>query len=176
MEQKVIFKVAIIILFLSLLFACVTETRVIPSVEPIIVDFKNTAGVSFTRVVFQVPPGANIGAAHKGWEKTRILWRTSISVGDELFNEVVNEELREAGYRVIGSERLLFDANEQWKAQFLLGARITDIKYNTYDDFSYEKNEANVSVKWELFDKNTREVVFRKQTYGDAEVTKSLGT
>lgn len=176
MEQKLIFKVTIVILFLSILFACVTETRVIPSVVPIVVDFENTAGISFTRVVFQAPPGTTIGAAHKGWEKTKILWRTSISVGDELFNEVANEELREAGYQVIGSERLLFNSNEQWKAQFLLGARITDIKYNTYDNFDSEKNKTILSVKWELFDKSIREVVFRKQTYGDAEVTESLGT
>jgi len=175
MEQKLIFKVTIVILFFSMLFACLTETRVIPRVEPIVVDFENTAAISFTRVVFQAPPGATIGTAHKEWEETKILWRTSISVGDELFNEVANEELREAGYQVIGSERLLFDADEQWKAQFLLGARITDIKYNTYD-FRSEKNETTLRVKWELFDKNTREVVFRKQTNGDAEVTESLGT
>lgn len=176
MEQKLTFNLTIIILFLSMLFACVTEIRVIPSVEPIVVDFENTAAISFTRVVFQAPPGATIGTAYKGWEKTKILWRTSISVGDELFNEVANEELREAGYQVIGSERLLFDVDEQWKAQFLLGARITDIKYNTYDDYRSVKNETTLSVKWELFDKSTREVIFRKKTLGDAELTDSLGT
>lgn len=176
-----ILKIIVVVFIPSIILSCVPSQKmeIIPPEQPIIVDYESTANISFKRIIFQIPPGTQIGAAYEGLanvKRQNYYWQTSISIGHEIFNEIANEELRNAGYNVIGGEKLLFDINEAWKANFLLGARIIDLKFNTYSSVSWENAEGSLTVEWELYNKNKREVIFRKRTFGAAKSEETTGT
>jgi serine protease Do len=170
----------IVFIFIVLAFhSCVPdyEFEMISTKEPIRIESEKCSSISFKKVLFQIPPGTKIGSHDPSLgfsEKTAYYWDKSISLGDAIFNEITNEELINAGYNVIGTEKALFDADETWKADFLLGARIMDIKYNTYS--ALNSAEAYVTVDWELYNKSNRKVVYKERTFGTSRTEERGGT
>jgi serine protease Do len=170
----------IIFMFFILFFDCVPPMRIKSTPpEPIIIIKEESASISFKRALLSIPPGMVIGGDYRGIANKKYVdyyWQTSISVASEIFNEIANKELINAGYKVIGTQGLLFDYDDSWQADCLLGAKITDIKFNTYSSVLEERAEGSISVQWELFDKNKGMVVFIKQTYGEETTEGKLGT
>lgn len=176
MFNKNYLKPSVLCLLLVVFSCCVPAYRYkVSTYQPIRIETEESATISFKRVLFQIPTGTKIGESNPdGIYAEPVFWETSIQVADEMFNEIVNEELMNAGYPVIGTERALFDDDDAWMSDYLLGAKIVDIDYYSYSDWN--SSEASITVKWELFDKNKRAVIYRKQTQGVGRAKEEMGT
>ena len=153
------------------------QFEIMPTKEPIKVEVEKCSSISFKKVLFRIPPGTKIGSHDPAVgfaDETPYYWDKSITLGDAIFNEIANEELINAGYNVIGTEKALFESDETWKADFLLGARIVDIKYYTYT--TRNSAEASIAVDWELYSKSRRKVIYKKQTFGTSRTEERGGT
>jgi len=168
----------VFVLLIVILFICcdIYRLKVWPPRKPIIVDTNKCASISFKKVLWQIPRGTQVGGHFRAghFDMTPYLWQVSITPADEMFNQVVNEELTNAGYKVIGADKLLFESDDSWKSDYLLGARILNLSYYTYAEI-YNSAEAYIEVQWELFDKETRGVIFRRKTVGTSRTEEITG-
>ena len=147
------------------------------SANTIFVD-QETPPISVSKVIIQIAADTKIGAHHDGLlsvPQYPYHWQTSTVVADVQFNEIINDELENAGYNVLGSTSALFDTNEPENALFLLGARITKIQYDTYGPLAGDYSSSSVEVEWELMDKTKRKVVYSNTTYGWHETSRDAG-
>ncbi|MHA1232543.1 MAG: S1C family serine protease [Candidatus Helarchaeota archaeon] len=170
-----------IIFILLYLCGCYSpiEIKTTPKKSPIIVNPEKTAGILFKRVIIEIPPGKEIGGQYTGLaniKRSPYYWQSSISIGPEIFNEIVNDELTNAGYKVIGGEHLLFDDFDSHEADYLLGAKIQDLEFNTYDSVSWHESEGYVKVQWQLYDKNLRRIIYKYETEGSSKIKEKGGT
>jgi len=152
-----------------LLTGCATYTpTLVPEyTQPIKVE--NSSPIAFKKALLRIPAGTQIGYHHDGLLKIRQFAYSSqstISAGSAEFNIVANEELKSAGYKVVGDAKVLFEESAEWKARFLLGASILQIAYNTYAPLAGNCSECSVLVKWELMDKMQRRVIYESNTQG----------
>jgi len=143
-----------------------------------IVGDQETAPISVSKVIIQIAADTKLGAHYEGLLQIPeyvYRWQTTTVIADVQFNEIINDELKKAGYNVVGSTAALFDTNDREKALFLLGARITEIQYDTYASLASNYSYSRVVVEWELMDKTKRKVVYSKTTYGAHEASRDAG-
>jgi serine protease Do len=172
---KNLIKSVLVLIFICFCNSCLVEGPPSPVIEPIRVDPTQVASISFKQAIIRIPAGTKIGTDYTQPNEPNLLWQTSISVGEQIFNEVVIEELNKANHNVVGSTKLLFGNDDSWKANYLLGARITDIRYDIYS-YLRMRIEASVTVQWELFDIAERKVVYAQQTMGSTQSQDNSGT
>jgi serine protease Do len=174
-------KIFICALILLVFWGCYTPVQIETTTknQPIIVDTEKTAGILFKRTIIEVLPGKEIGWQYTGIASVKsspIYWQSTVTIGDEVFNEIVNDELRNAGYKVIGADRLLFDDFDSYEADYLLGAKIKDMEFNTYDSVTLHESDGYMKVQWELYDKRSRQVIYKYETEGSSKLEAKGGT
>jgi S1-C subfamily serine protease len=146
-------------------------------VQPIQVSPEETTPISFQKVLIKIPPGKLLGSHHDGLARVpqfRYYWQTSVLVGDAQLNQIACDELRNAGYSVVGEPISVFESGDEWKARFLLGGTVLDALYSTYARLAGNFSKASLTIKWELMDKSLRKVIYEKTTNGTA-VVKGVG-
>ena len=157
-----------------------TSEIYVASATPLHVDGQSHDIVSFAKVLIQIPPGSPIGRiALKGMPKRDIPFNgEGVREASVNYNIVALEELRSAGYRVLGGESLLFAQDESAKARYTVGGTIHKMFFVVYGDFWWGVRndapvEASMDVEWQVFDTRARKICYTFTTRG---YTKQTGT
>lgn len=146
----------------------------IPQSTPIDVSQKNFPDFGVAKIKSALPPGSVIGGYYDGW--ARVKWQTYYAQGivDELTQEHyrngIRQELENAGYKVSGGGGDLFEEDTTWKARFLVGGRIIKAQYNSFGPLAGNFSEGGVTVDWEIYDKQVRKAIYKKETSGYAKL------
>lgn len=127
--------------------------------------------ISYARTIFNIPEGTIIGKVYiNGNENDEIEAESELGIGNERFTLIAREELNKAKYSVLGGENLVFAQDESAKARYQLGAEIVDmdIRIDIYQGMFHftSRSSGSLSVKWQLYDTFTKEVVFSETTRG----------
>ncbi|MBT4739455.1 MAG: trypsin-like peptidase domain-containing protein [Rhodospirillaceae bacterium] len=95
----------------------------------------------------------------------------------EFFEEAFGDELRSAGYTIVGDPNALFKDREADEAELIVGGIITDVKANVcYNadrigtNYSRASGESYMAVEWQVLDRLTRRTVYKGTTSGTAEL------
>lgn len=87
------------------------------------------------------------------------------------FKELMYKELKSAGYEIDSAdESSVFEKTESKKARFLIGAYITAWRTNTFSPLGGNKSETYIEIRWEVFDPDTKTVIFKTNTDGFSTV------
>lgn len=172
----------LLVLGVLLLAACVSTvpTKVEPAADiyvapasPLPVDGAELETVSFAKVLIQIPPGTPMGRAVISGRAGREIPYNGDGIQEASVNYTMMalEELRQAGYRVLGGESLLFAQDESGKARYTIGGTIRKIYIVVYGDFWWgvPQNapvECGMEVEWQLFDTRARKVAYTFSTRG----------
>ncbi|TKJ37263.1 hypothetical protein CEE37_14210 [candidate division LCP-89 bacterium B3_LCP] len=145
--------------------------------KPIKVDPDNLCQIGFSKALSGMEAGIEIGRYYEGiFLTSQKIYYSSVSISEEVqayFSKLVLEELENAGYYIVKSqtESLFSDHGsdpEETPTTHLVGCTVLDMSVNVYDLVAGNKSEANLLIKWELFDCGSKEVVYSKQTSGSA--------
>ena len=181
--------IPLLVLFPLLFTSCTTppaaEIKPTPeifvtSATPLHVEGKDYDIVSFAKVLIQIPPGAPIGRVAMQGLPTRDIPFNGEGVREASvnYNMVALDELRSAGYRVLGGESLLFSQDESAKARYTVGGTIRKMFFVIYGNFWWGVSndapvEAGMDVEWQVFDTRSRKICYTHTTRG---YTKQTGT
>jgi S1-C subfamily serine protease len=161
------------LIFVGVLIGCATTAiRDIGSdFEPLPLGKDGSVPITLSRVVIRVPAGTQIGAHHDGLLQVpqfNYNWQSNITIGSDEYVVIGNEELKNNGYTVLGMEvnTLLFGEDPSAKARYMIGATITEVKYNTYAPLAGNFSETRLEVEWQLFDSLQKEILFKSKTRG----------
>lgn len=135
------------------------------------------ASIQVARIRSGLLPGAVIGGHHEGFLK--MLYERYTAPGnlseqlEEATRHLLEDELSEAGYNVLLSERdSVFDeplAEELEPGRFLVGGTITQTNLNSYSSWFEDVTKVEQTIRWEVLDRDLGKVVFRQETQGQAE-------
>ncbi len=176
----------LIIISLIFLSGCVSAARIknISTLKPIIPKSEESRPILFKKVIIKLPRGKIIGSMQTGLlciPQTELYWRGGrVNISEEEFGEVLNDELEKNGYTVVGDSNAIFEDTSSWKAEYLIGARISDMSVNIcypnagYGSFGRSKGEAYMEVEWQIYSRKTREVVLRFKTEGDSKIRSAI--
>ena len=154
---------------LCLAQGCATTGPRITQLTPIEVGPEGSAPITFTRLIFRIPSGTQVGAHHDGLLKVpqfRHTWLANITVGSDEFKIVASEHLKSRGYTVLGGDNLLFGRDQSTKAEYQLGGIVQSLTYNTYAPLAGNYSEATLSIEWQLYDAFRETVVLTVTTSG----------
>lgn len=135
------------------------------------------ASIQVARIRSGLLPGAVIGGHHEGFLKMR--YERYTAPGDlsdqleEATRHLLEDELSEAGYNVLLSERdSVFDepvVEDVEPGRFLVGGTITQTNLNSYSSWFEDVTKVAQTIRWEVLDRDLGKVVFRQATQGEAE-------
>ena len=136
-------------------------------------DDARYATVEFSRVIARFTRGTRIGVYRPRFGRCLnsgpISWNGGYFNGrDKEISEIVNEELSAAGFTVPGqAEENMFEPRKV-RAPFLIGAEITDLNIIACDLKRHRtiSGEARITVKWQVYSRDRREIVHRATTTG----------
>ncbi|MCB5247215.1 MAG: trypsin-like peptidase domain-containing protein [Candidatus Cloacimonetes bacterium] len=172
----------IIIMVLCVLSACTSNRSVSNLVnEPSPIRIENSASITFTNLIIRIDPGTTIGFKYRshydyaGDILEEYRWVSNISIAAEDYKILALETLHTYGYNVLGGNDILFGRNEGAKAEYQLGALLTDMYFNSYGKDGYRYNECFMSIEWQLFDVYNNSIVYKKVYNGDASVISGSG-
>lgn len=164
-------------LTISLLFSgCVTQPKAtaanyLKSKESINVKELSLPGIGISKVNLKMKPGTEIGHHHGGLmniKMNKYTTKPQLNPADQVsFVSSMNQELINAGYKVVGIESL-FEERKLDDARFLIGGEITSVSYNTYSSAAGNHSEADYKINWKVYDKNTLKEFFEIHTNGRA--------
>jgi serine protease Do len=150
--------------------AVVKEVRVGETAKP----------VQFRKMAIRMPRNKVIGAIQAGVlciPQGELTYRGGrIAIDDEQYNDVFREVLESANYVVVGDPDALFDDPGSWKAEYLIGGLIKDMKANIcfpnsgFGSFSTSSGEAEIDVEWQIYSRLNRKVVLEVKTKGTSKV------
>ncbi|MBW2410798.1 MAG: trypsin-like peptidase domain-containing protein, partial [Deltaproteobacteria bacterium] len=83
---------------------------------------------------------------------------------------VFRDEFESANYTVVGDPDALFDDPSAWKAEYLIGAIVTDMGLNTCISGLGLKGQIYMEVNWQVYSRLDRKVVFKTTTEGYYEL------
>lgn len=148
--------------------------------EPIEPGTKETKPIMFKRILVTLPRGKVIGNMYTGSfcrYKAPLCWKADkTTISDFELGDVLMDELKRHGYTVVGDPDALFEDRSADKAEYLIAARIKDIRANvcyprgTSEDWVTASGEIYVSVEWELYSRKLRDVVVKVKSEGSAVV------
>ena len=124
--------------------------------------------IAFYRILFNIP-NQKIGAHHDGLAKvaqSEHYWSVGQFFGGDQYKSVATDIFKQYGYNALGMENTLFGEDNSSKAQYQLGATVTDVKYNTYAPLAGNSSESEITVEWQLLDSYAKETVFKNTTSG----------
>ena len=174
------------LLFMVCLTGCISAARIknVTALKPIIPKSEESKPIMFKKVIVKLPRGKVIGCMQVGLlcvPQSELYWRGGrTTISEEEFGDVLNDELEKNGYTVVGDPNAIFEDTASWKAQYLIGARISDMAANVcypnagYGQYGKAKGEAYLEVEWQIYSKKTREVVLRFKTEGNSKVKSSI--
>lgn len=167
---------------LLLLAGCATPTVTeiqptpeifVASATPLKVDGAKHDIVSFAKVLIQLQPGAPFGrVVLNGMPKHDVPFNgEGVSEASVNYNLLALEELRSAGYRVLGGESLLFAQDEAAKARYTVGGTIKKLFFVVYGDFWWgirnnAPTELGLDVEWQVYDTRSRKIAYTVTTRG----------
>ncbi|MBI2372120.1 MAG: hypothetical protein HYV08_18130 [Deltaproteobacteria bacterium] len=140
-----------------------------PLLTPITVERGASHPVGFQRVAIRIAPGTPVGAFHEGLLRVPqypLTWQGQVTAVSEQLNAIATEELKGAGYEVVGGPSGLFEVAEREKVRFLIGGVIANLAFNTYGILAGNKSDASVVVQWEIMDAGPRQVVLTRTSSG----------
>jgi len=168
----------------AVLAACATSAVVTQVQDRQIKEIKvgeTAKPVQFRKMAMRMPRNKVIGAVQAGLlciGAGELTYRGGrIAIDDDQYNEVFREELEAANYVVVGDPDALFDDPESWKAEYLIGGLIKDIKANIcfpmsgFGDFITSRGEAEIDVEWQIYSRLNRKVVLEIQTKGSSQIS-----
>ena len=132
--------------------------------------------ISVRKTRTNITTGSKIGNHHTGLYKIQIqhslYWQSNVSISEEDFTFVTNEELSQLGYSVINFKGLGSGLKKNSLEYYELRAILDSL---TFDTFSRSHNIgysfARIWVNWTLIDKRNNEILFTGQT-NDSATTK----
>jgi S1-C subfamily serine protease len=136
----------------------------------------------FQKLVSKLARGEEIGTVQAGWlcvPNSKLYWKRGgqVNVGDDELADVLKQELVSAGYKVVGDPTSLFDEQQEWKAEYLIGGVLRHTALNIcypmagFGNFTNSSGEASIEVEWQIFERRTRSVVFSAVTGGTAKTS-----
>lgn len=148
-----------------------------PDPTPIDMAPGGSRPVAFQRVVFNITPGATIGALYVGPMKLKrdVIKAPSLQVGSEQYALIARDEMRKLNYTMLGGENLIFGTDEAAKARYQLGAQVSDMHLDVYGSVSFWSGKTSVQVKgdmrtdWQVYDTFTHKVVYTQTTNASLE-------
>ncbi len=161
----------------------VTEIKPTPEIyvadsTPLKVDGAKHDIVSFAKVLIQLPPGAPFGRVMlNGMPKRDIPFNgDGVREASVNYNMLALDELRAAGYRVLGGESLLFSQDESAKARYTVGGTIRKSLFVVYGDFWWGIRdnapvEFGMDVEWQVYDTRARKICYTVTTRGYSKQT-----
>jgi len=133
--------------------------------------------VQLKKVMVKIKRGTEIGSYQEGlfclpagpvtWKGGRLFFDIAE------FDAVFREEFESANYTVVGDPDALFDDPSSWKAEFLIGAIVTDIDMSICSSVVGLKGEIYLEVNWQVYSRLDRKVVYKTKTEGSYEVTEA---
>jgi serine protease Do len=142
--------------------------------------------VQLRKVAMRLPRNKKIGSVQIGilcFPTEELTYRGGqIAIDDEQYTDVFRDELESANYTVVGDPDALFDDPGSWKAEYLIGGLIKDMKVNVcypnagMGDTVKSKGDGEMDVEWQVYSRLDRKVVLEVKTKGTAKVpTKQNG-
>ncbi|MBL8645380.1 MAG: serine protease [Rhodospirillaceae bacterium] len=169
---------------LALLTGCATSAKVTQVEDKEIKEVKvgeTAKPVQFRKMALRMPRNRVIGAVQAGLlcvPQGELTYRGGrVAIDDDQYNDVFREELETANYVVVGDPDALFDDPESWKAEYLIGGLIKDIKANIcfpmsgFGSFSSSSGEAEIEVEWQIYSRLNRKVVHEVKTKGSSKIS-----
>lgn len=92
----------------------------------------------------------------------------------EEFGEELRRQFEAQKLPVVGDPRALFEDASEWKAEYLIGALITDIKLDLwypwagYGNFNTGSGNGYVEIEWQVYERRSRSVPLKLSTRGSA--------
>ncbi len=130
-------------------------------------------GVEFPSV------GSHLGFHHDGLLKVRqysIYLTTDLQVRwAQGLRDQGTDILRSAGYRLQSISPLFAQVQSYEGVRHAVAGRITALSVNTFGALAGGKTEVTLSIDWEVLDLASRDVVYRRESTGDAAVGGTSG-
>jgi len=132
--------------------------------------------VEIAKIRSGILPGVLIGGHYDGVFKARKQQYVANGRLDEQLADSVRflleDELSQAGFAGMRSHSQsvfeeLLDTSEP--SRFLVGGTITRVQLNSYSSFLGESTRDERTIRWELFDRDLNQVVYRQEIDGSAE-------
>jgi len=138
------------------------------------VTVKDAPEFSVAKIKSSVLPGAIIGYHVEGVFQVRQgTWYARAFASEAMLDHlksVISEELQSMGYKVARPPGGVFEEDTGWKARYLIGGMITGGRLNSYGVAAGNSSECNIKVTWEIYDKDRRETILKKETTGTAKL------
>ncbi len=125
--------------------------------------------LGFSRVVFRIPPGAEVGhrrATPGGVPTVTWSWGSDLVASSDAVAVQVLDRLRTRGFNVRGGEDLVFGRDRAGEARFLLGGEVSGFSYENLVFFFTQHTKASITVAWQVFDPRLDKVVFSRTVNG----------
>jgi len=144
----------------------------IDSLTPVsVADRPKVAAAKFAKMRTTIPIGDSIGALEEGIFCTP---KGKVSMNQKLWNEVImrgagrayRNEMRNAGYPSATQNESAFDEGPKTESDFDFGAVLRKTQFQMCMRGSDSSGAVYVEVKWELYYKKARQVVYEAVTEG----------
>lgn len=136
---------------------------------------EDSALVTFSRIVYNVPTAKKIGIIGQGqWCGGRVDYeidRSTFQIENRMFINTFTEVLREANYNIAGDPNSLFQDDSR-EARYLVAAMIKDFEFDVcYQQKFFGQGIVMIAtnymvVEWQVFDVANQEIVYRKDVEG----------
>lgn len=149
---------------------------------PISVTTANIEMIGVARILSAIQPGAVIGEKFCFSSLVRAKCGNFIVSGisdkaESGYQKIIAEELSRTGYSVSGASETAFEGvSGEATARFLIGATITKAQVqsieseNTFSSSSSWNTKAKITIRWEVLDQQTKNVIYNKETIGESNV------
>lgn len=136
----------------------------------------------FDRIMIRIPRGHVIGRSNMGLACFDMPEEITYTGGRKLldaefFEEAFSDELKSAGYNVVGDPNALFEDREADQAELIIGGIITDVRANVCfnsdrigTNYNRASGESFMEVEWQVLDRLSRRTVFKGVTSGTANL------
>ncbi|OWY71567.1 hypothetical protein B7486_07720 [cyanobacterium TDX16] len=132
--------------------------------------------VMLQRVVAKLERGAKIGTTYPlGLPPQSLRWQGGrVSWDPEQFSDELRHKFTSIGLTVVGDPTALFSDPEADRAEFLIGALVSDIKMSLvfplaqYGNYDSGSGSAYLKVEWQVYEQRTRSVCLKTITEGSA--------
>ena len=181
----ILVKLGAVLAVLGLIGGCATQPIELQGQAndlPMVLESDKPAPIKFSHLKLLFPPGSDIGVQRAGYfcfKDEGALGRASIreALQEQYVKQAFNSALEGQGYKLIGSEAVMFDALDQDKAaDYAIGAKLSALSLELCHkkgagDFivggaGRSEGEARMVIEWSIYDRLKRKVVLNVVTEG----------
>jgi len=178
--SKIASRVAFIAICTPLLVGCAPVPKVAqqkplkpgPRVQPVMLK----------KVVAKPQRGATIGNIYGGlahvWQMNLVWQGGRIAMDPSEFSEELRRQFESNNLTVVGDPTALFEDPSEWKAEYMIGALVKDIKMDLwypwcgYGNWNTGSGHGYVEVEWQIYARRSRSVELKVTTKGSAHDVK----